>query len=166
MLHSMNWQMRLKLPEVLCEVNTKNGKRQGKLLLKNKEISGQKAHRNLIEICWRSQMSFLIRKIKLCEHMVNTAPWESFWKVPPGELRDTFRKLSRGTVFTVCSHTYTLFWLRKTSVMVEVFQLSFHVFVCAFLLFSVRVFLSLCYLYFGNSLFIWSFFMWIGSFQC
>ena len=30
------------------------------------------------------------------------------------------------------SHTFTLFWSRKTSVIVEVFQLSFCVFVCAF----------------------------------
>ena len=42
-----------------------------------------------------------------------------------------FPKLSCDTVFTVCWHTFTLFWLRKTSVIVETFQLSFRVFVCA-----------------------------------
>ena len=36
------------------------------------------------------------------------------------------------TVFTVCSHTFTLFWSRKTSVIIETFQLSFRVFMCAF----------------------------------
>ena len=30
------------------------------------------------------------------------------------------------------AYTFTLFWLRKTSVIVETYQLSFHVFTCAF----------------------------------
>ena len=34
--------------------------------------------------------------------------------------------------FTMCSHTYTLFWLMKTYVIIEMFQWSFHVFMCAF----------------------------------
>ena len=42
-----------------------------------------------------------------------------------------------------CSHIFTLFLSRKSSVIVEIFQLSFHVFVCAFCpeisSFSVRV---------------------------
>ena len=33
----------------------------------------------------------------------------------------------RGAVFTVCSHTITLLWSRKTSVVIEIFQLSFHI---------------------------------------
>ena len=34
---------------------------------------------------------------------------------PPG---GTFQKLSHDAIFTVCSHTFTLFWLRKTSMIV------------------------------------------------
>ena len=57
-----------------------------------------------------------------------------------------------GTIFTMCSHTFILFWLRKTSVIVKMFQLSFCVCVCVYawarvctfhpeisLFFSVRV---------------------------
>ena len=60
-----------------------------------------------------------------------------------GSLIEMFWR-SRGTVFTVCSHKFTLFWLRKTSVIIKTFQWSFHVFVCAFLsgdlfIFSIRV---------------------------
>ena len=36
-----------------------------------------------------------------------------------------FPKLWCGAIFTMCSHTSTLFWSRKTSVIVENFQLSF-----------------------------------------
>ena len=43
-------------------------------------------------------------------------------------------KLSPGTIFTVCSHTFIFFWLRKTSVSVRTYHLSFHVFICAFYL--------------------------------
>ena len=32
-------------------------------------------------------------------------------------------------VFTMCSHTFTLFWLRNTSVIFETYQLSYRVFV-------------------------------------
>ena len=35
------------------------------------------------------------------------------------------------TVFVVCSKTFTLFWLRKTAVPVEISRYSFRVFVCA-----------------------------------
>ena len=35
-------------------------------------------------------------------------------------------------IFVVCSHTFTLFWLRKTSETFEIFRWSFHVFTCAF----------------------------------
>ena len=43
---------------------------------------------------------------------------------PPG---CTFQKLSRDVTFTMCSHTFTLFWLRKTSVIVKIFLISFRV---------------------------------------
>ena len=36
--------------------------------------------------------------------------------------------MSRGTIFSVCSHTFILFWLRKTSVSVKTYQLNFCVF--------------------------------------
>ena len=36
-----------------------------------------------------------------------------------------------GAIFSVCSHTFILFWLRKTSVSIETYQLSFHMFICA-----------------------------------
>ena len=48
---------------------------------------------------------------------------------PPG---GTFLKLPCGTIFTSCSHTFTLFWSRKICVIVKILQLNFHVFVCAF----------------------------------
>jgi hypothetical protein len=44
----------------------------------------------------------------------------------------SYLKLSCGIIFTVCSHTFTLLWLRKTSVNVETYQLSFRVFMYAF----------------------------------
>ena len=70
-----------------------------------------------------------------------------------------------GTTCTMCSLTFTLFWSRKTSVIIETFQLSSRVFVCALLsrdlfIFLVRVsfFFSyfLCYPYFGTFFFTWS----------
>ena len=45
----------------------------------------------------------------------------------------------------VCSHTFTLFWLRKTSVTVEIFQLSIRVFTCAFPAEIPVLSLILCY---------------------
>ena len=32
--------------------------------------------------------------------------------------------VKHGAVYTVCAHTFTLFWLRKTSVIIETFQVS------------------------------------------
>ena len=42
------------------------------------------------------------------------------------------RKLSPDIVCTVWSHTFTLLWSKKRSVIFETFQLGFHVFMCAF----------------------------------
>ena len=39
---------------------------------------------------------------------------------------------ARCAIFTMCLQIFTLFWLRKTSVVVEIYQISFRVFVCAF----------------------------------
>ena len=41
-------------------------------------------------------------------------------------------KIVTGTIFSAYSHTFILFWLRKTSVSVKMYQLSFHVLICAF----------------------------------
>ena len=103
--------------------NTKNRKRKGKFLPKNEEVSEWKAHINTWKLSWNISIItnvFLDQKIvNVCEHTV-------------------------GTIFTVCSQTFTLFWLGKASVIVKIFQLSFRVFVCAFSLeissFLVRVF--------------------------
>ena len=35
-------------------------------------------------------------------------------------------------IFTMCLYTFTFFWLKKSSVIVEKYQITFHVFVCAF----------------------------------
>ena len=42
------------------------------------------------------------------------------------------QKIGKERGKTVCSHTFTLFWSRKTSVIIKIFWLSFHVFACAF----------------------------------
>jgi hypothetical protein len=68
------------------------------------------------------------------------------------------------TIFVMCSHTFTLFWLRKKSVTIKMFRISFRVFVCAFpqrsLQFFVRFFpflsLILCYSYIDTFLSMWS----------
>ena len=39
---------------------------------------------------------------------------------------------ARSAICTVCPHTFLLFWLRKTSVIVEKYQLNFRVFMCGF----------------------------------
>jgi hypothetical protein len=49
----------------------------------------------------------------------------------PISVSHTFTKHSRGSNLAVCSHKFTFFWLRKTSVIVEISKLIFRVFVCA-----------------------------------
>ena len=44
--------------------------------------------------------------------------------------RGSHLKQTSGTIFTMCSHTFILFWLRKAFVGVETYQLSFRVFIC------------------------------------
>ena len=41
-------------------------------------------------------------------------------------------KRNSDAIFVVCSHTFSLFWLRKTSVIFKIYQISFHMFVCVF----------------------------------
>ena len=76
---------------------------------KNEEISRWKAHINTHNLDWNVLMItdvFLDQKrVNVCEQTV---------------------KQQHCLLFTVCSHTFTLFWSRKTSVIVKTFQLSFH----------------------------------------
>ena len=67
-------------------------------------------------------------------------------------------KLSRDTVFTMCSHTFPLVWSRKTSVIIPTFQLSFRVCVCVCL--SSRDCFNFC----KSFLFLFLFFF--SSIQC
>jgi hypothetical protein len=109
--------------------NTKNRKRKGKLLPKN-EVSGQKAHTNI----WKLNRNILtITDLFLDQQRVNICKDGTMWE---------FLKLSRGTVLTICSHTFVFFWSTKTSVLAEIFLLSFLAFVCLFPL-SFPIFL--CY---------------------
>ena len=72
--------------------NAKNRKRKGELLQKTEEISRSKAYTNTRKLNWNISMNtdaFLDQKrVNVCEHMVKTAPRESFWKVPPGRGED------------------------------------------------------------------------------
>ena len=64
----------------------------------------------------------------------------SSYTAPPG---GCYPKLSHGAIFTVYSHTFTLFWLRRISVIVKMYQLIFCVYVCLssndLFIFAVRV---------------------------
>ena len=51
---------------------------------------------------WQSQISLSIRRVNVCEHSNIGAMWQSC-----------------GTIFTLFSQTFTLFWLRKTFVIVK-----------------------------------------------
>ena len=66
-----------------------------------------------------------------------------------------------GTIFTVCSHTFTLFWSRKTSMFVEMFQIKLP---CVCVCISSRdLFIFIFYLFiFGKSfLFFFFFFLFL-----
>ena len=86
------------------------------LLPKKYEISGCKKQMNTHKLNWNVSTIrdvFLNQKrINVCERTVKMTPCDA--------------------VFSVCSHTFILFWLRKTYMSVEIHQLSFHVlfFVC------------------------------------
>ena len=89
-----------------------------------------------------------------------------------------FPKLSHDAVFTVCSHILTLFWSRKTSVMIKTIQLSFRVFVCAFCLeicsfsrqefpLSFPIFLGALLIFEEKNIYLgWDLNSWISYFQC
>ena len=86
-------------------VNTKNRKRKGKLLPKNEEISWRKAYTNTQKFNWN-----ILTITNILHDQKHTVK----------------------TIFTMCSHTFTLFWSKKTSMIVKIFQLNFCAFVCAF----------------------------------
>ena len=111
---------------------------------------------------WSKDYKNVLRGKKLSSHLgiyfwieVSTVFWPSlfavllltsdnFRSILPSTLPSSFSfvswlllKLSSGTIFTVCSHTFILFWLRKASVSVEMYQSSLHIlfwFICAFYL--------------------------------
>ena len=81
-----------------------------------------KTHGNCIEIFQQARLSFSIRRAQMCG---NTQQRWRHSQPPSG----TFHKLSNDGI-VVCSQTFALFWLRKTTVPVKIFQF-FHVFTCA-----------------------------------
>ena len=116
------------------QITQKIGQQRGNSYQKNEEISGWKAHTNTLKLNWnilRITDVFLNQKrVNVYEHRVK-------------------EKLSHGAAFTMCSHTFTILLLRKTSVIVSIFHLIFCVpFVWRSLHFSVRVsfFSSLFYI--------------------
>ena len=130
---------------------------------------------------------YILHKIRERKRKTLTKNWRDLWRKGTHKHMKTYSKYFDGhryfsqseeseymwthdkdrvcgaVVFTMCSHTSTLFWLRKTSVIVKTFQLSFHTFVCLssrdLLTFLVRVSTffsySLCYPYFDTFLSRW-----------
>ena len=105
------------------------GLKRGNFYQKTEEISGWKTHTSTLKLNWNistiTDVLLYQKKINVCKHM--------------------------GAFFTVYSHTFTLFWLRKTLVIVEKLQLNFCIYMRLIqrsLHFSVRVsyffFLFLC----------------------
>ena len=94
----------------------KIGEERGNSYQKNEEISRWKAHLNTWKLNWNVSM---ITYVFLDEKRVNVC-------------KCTVKMASRGVIFTICSNTFILFWLRKISVIINMFQLSFHVFICGF----------------------------------
>ena len=89
-------------------------------------------------------------KIREREGKTLTKIWRNLWRKGTHKHTETYSKyfnghrcLSQseesecmwtlgkyGVTFAMCSHTFTLFWLRKTSVTIKIFWLSFCVFTC------------------------------------
>ena len=125
----------------------------------------RKLNRNILMVT----VVFLNQKrVNVCEHTTKMASLISFQislhpslSQPP--LVAPFIK-SLVTPSLLCSHTFTLFWLRKTAMPVKIFRLSFCVFFVPVLQWSlqylIRVFtflsLILCYSYFGTFPSTWS----------
>ena len=125
--------------------DTKNWNMKGELLLKNEEISGRKAHTNTGKLNWNILTIidvFLNQKSNVCKHSKDGAMlvfWRSATRRDSREeggkewrenllhssilpvLQPPLAALLQN-IFTVCSHTVTLFWSRKTSVIIKIFQ--------------------------------------------
>ena len=109
---------------------------------KNYEISRWKSYINTCKLKWNFS---IITDIFLRQKRVNV--WEHTLKMA-----------------LLCSHIFTLFWSRKTSVIIKTFQLNFHVFKWTFHpeIYSIFgksfpfLFLFLCYPYFSTFLSMWS----------
>ena len=90
-------------------ITQKVGKERGNSYRKNEEISGWKArtharthtHTQKRKLDWNVSM---ITDVFLNQKRVNVCEY---------------------TIFTMCLHTFTLFWSRKLSVIIKMFQLSF-----------------------------------------
>ena len=74
-----------------------------KNLFKLLDISRRKGPTNTRKLNWNVSTIIALflnqKRVNVCEHKVKTSP--------------------RGAVFIMCSHTFTLFWARKTSVIIE-----------------------------------------------
>ena len=132
--------------------NTKNGKRKGKLLLQNEETTGGKAHMETYFIYFDDHRYLSQSEESKCMWTHSEEDITPSLLCVHIHLLTLFwlRKTSViveiwDAIFTVCSHTFTLFWLRKTAVIIKIYQISFLVYVCAFpseiSSFLVRVFL-------------------------
>ena len=106
----------------------KNWKEKGNSYQENEEIYGWKSHIKIRKFNWYistiTDVFLDQKKVIVCEHTVKTATRECLQS-------GTFPILSRGAIFTMYSYTFTLFWSRKY-VIIEMFQLSFCVFMWAF----------------------------------
>ena len=91
--------------------NTNIGKERENSYWKNEEIAGWKAHKNTWKLNWNIST--------ITDGLSRSEESKCMW---------THGKV--GTTLTICSHTFTLFWSRKTYVIVETFQLSFFVCLC------------------------------------
>ena len=96
--------MKRKVPVRITKEETLTGKWR--------DLQRKSTHKNLWYISTITDVILDQKRVNVCEHTVKMAP--------------------HGTIFTVCSHTFTLFWLRKTSVIIEIYKINLHVFVCAF----------------------------------
>ena len=127
---------------------TKNWKRKRKLLPKKwRDLWTKGTHIHTWKLQWNISTitDFFLDQKNVCEHMIKSAPhginlrllsfnFLSISSTVPASHPFCwhFSITKRGAVFTMCSHTFTLFWSRKTSVIVKTFQLNLHVFMCAF----------------------------------
>ena len=120
-IHLSFWILTLTLStpshlEISTNIIKKYKKKEETLTKKKKVMSRWKTPINTWKFHWYvwtiTDVFLNQKRANVCEQMVKMVP--------------------HGIVFTVCSHTFTLFWLRKTSVLIETFQLGFLVFMCTF----------------------------------